>query len=74
MNVNTPDDHDVFTPILATAERVLSQAYGSQIRLGDVTRLTRKGRRNVILRCQRHPEVVGRADGVPAAHFGGAFV
>jgi len=31
---------------------MLSQAYGSQIRLGDVTRLTHKGRRNVLLRCR----------------------
>src|SRR5919108_785902 len=52
MNANAPDDQDVFAPILATAERMLSQAYGSQIRLGNVTRLTGTGRRNVILRCR----------------------
>jgi hypothetical protein len=52
MNTNASDDQDVFAPILTAAERVLSKAYGSQIRLGDVTRLTGKGRRNVILRCR----------------------
>jgi hypothetical protein len=51
MNANTSDDPHVFAPLVAAAERILSQVSGSQIRLGDVTRLTRQGRRNVILRC-----------------------
>jgi thiamine kinase-like enzyme len=40
-----------FAPILAAAERLLSNVLGSQVRLGEVAPLTEKGRRNVVLRC-----------------------
>jgi len=41
-----------FAPILAAAERLLSNVLGSQVRLGEVESLTEKGRRNVVLRCR----------------------
>src|SRR5436309_15975865 len=41
-----------FAPILAAAERLLSNVLGSQVRLGEVASLTEKGRRNVVLRCR----------------------
>jgi hypothetical protein len=34
------------------AERVLAQTWGHEVRLGQGTRLTEPGRRNMILRCQ----------------------
>jgi hypothetical protein len=38
-------------PIVAAAERVLAGTLGHDIRLGDVTRLSDDGRRNLLLRC-----------------------
>jgi hypothetical protein len=40
-----------FKPLLAAAEQVISKALGSQIHITEVKRLTKKGRRNLLLRC-----------------------
>lgn len=40
-----------FTPIIAAAERLLSNELGSSIQLTKVERLSKKGRRNLLLRC-----------------------
>lgn len=41
----------VFKSLLAAAEQVISNALGSQIHIVKVKRLTKKGRRNLLLRC-----------------------
>lgn len=41
-----------FDPLLAAAEQVLSTALGSQIHINEIERLTRRGRRNLLLRCR----------------------
>jgi hypothetical protein len=46
------DNQENFAPLVAAAAQVLSQALGSQVCLGDVTPLTEKGRRNIVLRCR----------------------
>ncbi len=46
------ESQNSFAPILAAAERLLSNVLGSQVRLGEVESLTEKGRRNVVLRCR----------------------
>lgn len=48
MNANEPDFQDVFAPIVAAAEQVLSDLHGGPVRLGDVTCLTEEGRRNIL--------------------------
>jgi hypothetical protein len=42
--------HDVFDPLLAAAERLLSREFGREVRLGDATRLSEDGRRNLLVR------------------------
>ncbi|PYN84039.1 MAG: hypothetical protein DMD87_29240 [Candidatus Rokuibacteriota bacterium] len=46
------DGQNNFAPILAAAERLLSNVLGRQVRLGEVASLTERGRRNVVLRCR----------------------
>jgi Phosphotransferase enzyme family len=41
---------DLFAPILAAAERLLSKEFGREVRLGDAARLSEDGRRNLLLR------------------------
>src|SRR5712691_4291114 len=52
MNVHETASHDPYDPLLMAAERVLAQTWGHEVRLGQGTRLTAPGRRNMILRCQ----------------------
>jgi hypothetical protein len=52
MNVHETASHDPYGPLLMAAERVLAQTWGHEVRLGQGTRLTEPGRRNMILRCQ----------------------
>jgi hypothetical protein len=41
---------DVFAPLLAPAERLLSREFGREVRLGDAARLSEHGRRNILVR------------------------
>jgi hypothetical protein len=41
---------DVFAPLLAAAERLLSREFGREVRLGDAARLSEHGRRNLLVR------------------------
>jgi hypothetical protein len=52
-SVNVPEmaSNDPYGPLLRAAERVLAQTWGHEVRLGQGTRLTAPGRRNLILRC-----------------------
>ena len=43
---------DVFAPLLAAAERLLSREFGREVRLGDAARLSEDGRRNVLVRAR----------------------
>ena len=43
---------DAFTPIVASAERLLGRTLGREVRLADVTRLSDVDRRNLLLRCR----------------------
>ncbi len=52
MSPDELDSQNEFAPILAAAERLLSNELGRQVRLGEVASLTDKGRRNVVLRCR----------------------
>jgi len=52
MSPDELDSQNKFAPILAAAERLLSNELGRQVRLGEVASLTDKGRRNVVLRCR----------------------
>jgi len=52
MASDTLESQDNFAPILAAAERLLSDVLGSQVRLGEAASLTEKGRRNAVLRCR----------------------
>jgi len=51
MHVHVPASHDDYGPLLRAAERVLTQTWGHEVRLGQGTRLTAPGRRNLLLRC-----------------------
>ena len=51
MNVHEPASNDHYGPLLMAAERVLAQTWGHEVCLGQGTRLTEPGRRNMILRC-----------------------
>jgi hypothetical protein len=51
-----------FNPLLAAAEQVISNALGNQIHITEVKRLTKKGRRNLLLRCFIDP-----THGVPSS-------
>ena len=43
---------DVFAPLLAPAERLLSREFGREVRLGDAARLSEDGRRNILVRAR----------------------
>lgn len=51
MHVDETTSHASYASLLVAAERVLAQTLGHEVRLGQVTRLTGPGRRNMILRC-----------------------
>jgi len=51
MNVHEPASNDHYDPLLRAAERVLAQTWEHEVRLGQGTRLTAPGRRNLLLRC-----------------------
>ncbi len=57
VNVHEPASNDHDDPLLRAAERVLAQTWGDEVRLGQGTRLTAPGRRNLLLRC---PVLSGR--------------
>ena len=52
MTPSETENRGNFAPIVAAAEQVLARAWDRPVRLGDVTPLTEKGRRNVVLRCR----------------------
>lgn len=51
----TIDKPETFDIITSTAEKMLSDVFGSQIRFTNVDRLSEPGRRNLILRCVSAP-------------------
>jgi len=57
VKVHEPVSSDPYDPLLRAAERVLAQTWGYEVRLGQGSRLTAPGRRNLILRC---PVLSGR--------------
>lgn len=61
MTVTSTDD--AVAPLLATAQELLTHAFGERVRLTQAERLTDEERRNVILRCQ----VADAAPGQPTS-------
>src|SRR5215471_1224831 len=51
VKVHEPVSSDPYDPLLRAAERVLTQTWGHEVRLGQGSRLTAPGRRNLLLRC-----------------------
>jgi hypothetical protein len=51
MDLNQTQPQEAFTPLLAAAERILSSTLGGPVHLDSVERLTKEGRRNLLLRC-----------------------
>jgi hypothetical protein len=52
MHVPEPASNDDYHLLLRAAEQVLAPTWGPEVRLGQATRLTAPGRRNLVLRCQ----------------------
>lgn len=48
-------DKKAFDPFLTAAEQVLSTTLGSQIHINEIERLSKRGRRNLLLRCLSDP-------------------
>jgi hypothetical protein len=57
MDSHEPAANEDYSALLRAAEQVLEQTWGYAVRLGQGTRLTAPGRRNLILRC---PVLTGR--------------
>ena len=57
MDIHEPAANEDYGSLLRAAEQVLAQTWGHAVRLGQGTRLTVPGRRNLILRC---PVLAGR--------------
>lgn len=56
-------DQEIYLPLIAAAERLLSNRFSCPIQLGSVERLSEAGRRNLLLRCA----IVEVTDPIPSS-------